>query len=120
MPFAAKPIPGAPREVGVAPREGSPKTTAKPSAGGVLGFLIVTVKLSWILPAEMSVGQTIAPRWLFSESVNWNLQPDWATALPSADQVTLHKLSMPARGPTKRAAELLVTEVVLPLLTTTW
>src|SRR5271169_6263410 len=46
MPSAPRPIPSAPELVGVAPTDGSPSTTAKPSAGSALGLLSVTVKLN--------------------------------------------------------------------------
>src|ERR1700680_1876921 len=120
MPFAPRPMPVAPRLVGVAPREGSPKTTAKPSAGTALGLLSVTVKLSWMSPVEMRFGQTISPCWLKVAAASWTLHPEPATALPRADQVGSQRLGTPANGPTKRAAALLVTEAVVPLMTTTW
>src|ERR1700676_3620581 len=120
MPLAPKPMPAAPKLVGVAPRDGSPKTTAKPSAGRALGLLSVTVKLSWMSPVEMRVGHTISPCWLFVAAANWTLHPEPATALPRADQVGSHRFGTPAKGPTKSPAGLLVTEAVAPLLTTTW
>ena len=71
-----------------------------------------------MLPVEISVGHTISPCWLFNDAVSWKAQPDCATALPNAVQLVLQRSGTLANGPTKRAAELLVTEVVVPLLTT--
>src|SRR5271165_1380176 len=112
-------MPGVPRVVGVAPKEGSPSTTAKPSAGVPLGLLSVTVNVSWISPVEISVGHTISPSWLPTAAVNWKLHPGSATALPNADQFELHRFGTWANGPTNKPAELLVTDAVVPLLTTT-
>src|ERR1700687_450463 len=120
MPFAPRPMPVAPKLVGVAPREGSPKTTAKPSAGTALGLLSVTVKLSWISPVERRLGQTISPCWLKVAAANWTLHPGPAAALPRADQVGSQRFGTPAKGPTKSAAAVLVTEVGVALPTITW
>src|ERR1700682_4150574 len=98
MPLAPKPMPVAPKLVGVAPRDGSPKTTAKPSAGRALGLLSVTVKLSWMSPVEMRLDQIISPCWLKVAAANWTLQPGAATALPRADQVGSQRLGTPVKG----------------------
>jgi hypothetical protein len=44
---------------------------AKPSAGAELGLLVAMVKLSWKLPVEMSVGQTISPCSVPVAPVSW-------------------------------------------------
>src|SRR5450755_4648857 len=75
IPSAPRPIPVAPKLVGVAPREGSARSTVKPSAGRALGLLSVTVKLIWMLPVEMRVGQTISPCLVFAAGTSWKLQP---------------------------------------------
>src|ERR1700679_4387655 len=120
MPSAPRPMPGAPSLVVVAPNEGSPKTTVKPSAGTTLGLLSVIVKLSWMSPVEIRFGQTKTPIWLLVAAVNWKLQPDSATASPSGDQFESQRFGMPCSGPTNRPAETLVTEVATPWLSSTY
>src|ERR1700722_8432500 len=104
--------------VGVAPSEGSPRTTAKPSAGGKLGLSSVTVKLSTTLSVAISVGHTISPCCPPTAAVSWYWQLGRTTASPTAFQFVLHRSGTCPSGPTNKAAVLLVTSVEVPLLTT--
>src|SRR5271156_1962296 len=113
-------MPGVPKLVGVAPSDGSPKTNVKPSAGVELGLLSVMVKLSWMSPVEIRSGHTISPNWSFVAVVNWKLHSAEPGVVSSnGDQFVSQRFPGTDKGPTKRPAETLTTDVVLPLLTTT-
>ncbi len=72
-----------------------------------------------MLPVEMRFGQTISPCCCPLAATNWMEQEEvGAWALPT-DAQPLQRGLIPVRGPTKRPAELLVTEGVEPLPTTT-
>ena len=76
------------------------------------------MKLSWILPVEMSVGHTSSPCWLLVAEVNWKLQPDSATASPKGGPIGVAKIRDRCQRAYKKSRGALVTDVVVPLLTT--